>query len=501
MTTVSFRPRDGCVLGTVADSTAVQVSTTVDLATSAAPGLASARPSRRQAWLESVADALDAHRDELTRLADLETALGRTRLTGELARTAAQLRFYGRVAAEGGYLGAAIDHRTDATPRLVRINRPLGPVAVFGAGNFPFAFGMLGNDTASALAAGCPVVAKAHPAHVVTCARLAEIAEQALREAGAPPGTFGMVVGFDAGVELVGRPGVKAVGFTGSQAGGLAVWRLANERDEVIPVFAEMGTVNPVVMTPLAAASRAAEWASGFVDSFTLGDGQFCTKPGLMLAPAGHRVPRTVADALHRAGHGATMLTRGIADAVAAGLDQLRAAGAEPVGIVPGTGSGWSADAAVLAAPIDALQPGSRLLEECFGPVALVVEYDGRPELDAALARLQGSLTGTVLTGGPQDPDTAHLVATLAERVGRVTVDEWPTGVAWTWAQHHGGPWPATSAPSSTSVGAGALSRFVRPVTFQSVPDQDLPAPARAAVAVANPWAIPRRIDGVLTIP
>ncbi|MGZ4451597.1 MAG: aldehyde dehydrogenase family protein [Nocardioides sp.] len=488
--TTSYRPRDGAPLGTVADSTTEEVAAAVAAAQGAAATLADTSPARRRAWLDALADALVAHRDELAELADRETALGLPRLRGEVERMAAQIRFYAEVAAEGAYLGVV----RDSAPELVRVNHPVGPVAVFGASNFPFGFGVLGNDTASALAAGCPVVAKAHPAHSLTCVRLEEIAAAVLAEAGAPAGTFGMVSGLTAGTELVRSPGITAVGFTGSQAGGLALWRIANEREVVIPVYAEMGTVNPVVLTPAGAAARAAEVAAGYVASFTLGSGQFCTKPGLLLAPAGAGFADAVGEALTAAAPQPVMLTQGIAEAARTGVDALVDAGAEVVATAPGSGQGWSTDAVVLRAPIAAIDAGSRLVEECFGPVALVVEYASAGELREVLGRLQGSLAGAVFTDGtPTDADAAWLVPALAGQVGRVTVDEWPTGVAWTWAQQHGGPWPATSRPESTSVGAAALDRWVRPVAYQGVAEEWLPAAGRAA----NPWGVPQRVDGV----
>ena len=488
--TTSYQPRNGAVAGTVADSTTQEVAAAVARAQAAAPALADVSPSARRAWLDALAESLVAHRHELAELADTETALGPVRLTGEVDRMAAQIRFYAEVAAEGSYLGVV----RDSGPRLVRVNQPLGPVAVFGASNFPFGFGVLGNDTASALAAGCPVVAKAHPAHALTCRRLAEIAAEALAVAGAPDGTFGMVSGMQAGTELVRAPGISAVGFTGSQAGGLALWRIANSRDVVIPVYAEMGTVNPVVVTPRGVAARATEIAEGYVGSFTLGSGQFCTKPGLVLAPAGSGFADEVGRALKEAAPAPVMLTRGIAEAAGSGVAALVDAGAGVVAAVPGPGAGWSTDAVVLQAPIAALSPGSRLLEECFGPVALVVEYGSDEELRAALDALQGSLAGAVFTDGTEsDADAAWLVTTLAGQVGRVTVDEWPTGVAWTWAQQHGGPWPATSRPESTSVGASSLDRWVRPVAYQGVAEAWLPAAGR----LANPWGVPQRQDGV----
>jgi NADP-dependent aldehyde dehydrogenase len=492
--TLSYDPRTGTPNGEVADTTTAEVRAAVRAAAAAAPEVATTPPAVRRDWLVAVAEALEAGTDELVALAEAETALGVTRLTGEVQRAAGQLRFYGDVAAEGSFLGAAID---TTGPHLARTRVPLGPVAVFGASNFPLGFGVLGNDTASAIAAGCPVVIKAHPAHPLLSERLASLARTALAAAGAPDGVLALVAGQQAGVDLVRAPEIAAVGFTGSQAGGLALWRIANERAVVIPVFAEMGTVNPVVVTR-AAAPRMAEIAAGLVDSFTLGSGQFCTKPGLLLAPRGAQAAQEVAKALSSTRPEPVMLTAAIAAAVRSGIDELVAAGGRVVEVVePGAGAGWSAPAAVIEVAADRLRPGSRVLEECFGAVVVVAEYDGPAERDAVLDRLQGALAASLVTDGPDDPEGAALAQRVGGQVGRVVVDDWPTGVASTWAQHHGGPWPATSAPAATSVGAGALDRFVRPVTFQDVPDAWLPAPVQAV----NPWRVPRRVDGVLEVP
>ncbi|UYM07575.1 aldehyde dehydrogenase family protein [Solicola gregarius] len=493
---VSRDPRTGSANGEVATTETAEVPVVVAVAAEAAPTLARTSPAERRAWSYAVADALENASGELVDVADAETGLGETRLAGEVARVAGQLRFYADVAVEGSYLGVTIDRATDTSPSLARVRVPLGPVAVFGASNFPFAFGLLGNDTASALAAGCPVVAKGHPAHPRVSARLAAIATAALAEAGAPDGTFAMVSGFDAGVALVREPRTAAVAFTGSQRGGLALWRAAAEREVVIPVFAEMGTVNPAVVTA-AATARLAEIASGFVGSFTLGTGQFCTKPGLLLVPAGYGAARVVGDALEASASASApagwSLTEQIATSAAAGVAELTEAGAGIVAQVAGPDAGWSVASTVLSVPIDALRAGSRLLEECFGPVALVAEYDGDEDLTRTLHELQGSLAASVMSGGADDSDVPRLLTMLAAKVGRVAVDDWPTGVAYTWAQHHGGPWPSTSVPSATSVGAAALDRFVRPVAYQSVPDHALPT----ALQGANPWRLPRRVDGV----
>ncbi|MFF6983734.1 aldehyde dehydrogenase family protein [Streptomyces sp. NPDC008343] len=491
MSTVSsFDPRTGLPSGKIDETTPAEVDQLVRQAGRAGPELARTSPKTRRRWLHAVATTLEEHREELVALADSETALGTLRLTGEVARAADQLRFYGDVAVEGSFIDATVDEATATTPRLVRVNRPLGPVAVFGASNFPFAFSVLGNDTASALAVGCPVLIKAHPAHPLLSARLADLAMRALAATDAPQGTLGLVTGHEAGVALVRADAVSAVAFTGSQAGGMALWRLANERKVVIPVYAEMGTVNPVVVTR-SAATDMADVARGFVASFTLGSGQFCTKPGLLLVPAGHDGAAQVGGALAEAAPRPVMLTESISRSLDQGLDELTAAGASVVHSEPGDGRGWSGRAAVLKASVEDIVQGSRILEECFGPTAVVVEYNTDDELRTVLSRLQGSLAASVITGYP-DPDASWIIAQLASSAGRVAVNDWPTGVACTWAQQHGGPWPATSSPAHTSVGAGALHRFVRPVTFQSTPNAWLPPEAQDS----NPWGLPRRING-----
>lgn len=489
----SYDARRGAVVEHLEVSTPHEVTEAVRAAAAAAAAVAGAAPDERRRWLVAVAEALEDPETaaRLVTVADRESALGETRLVGEVARAAAQLRFYGDVAADGAWLEATVDHARGADPDLRRMQVPLGPVAVLGASNFPFAFGTLGNDTGSALAAGCPVIAKAHPAHPATGRLLGRIATEVLAAAAAPAGAFGLVAGFAAGQQLVTADEVAAVAFTGSQRGGLALWRLANERPRVVPVYAEMGTINPAVLTP-GAVARTPELAAGFVGSFTLGLGQFCTKPGLLLVPAGHDVPARIAAALAEAAPAGWLLTEPIAAAYADGVADLVAAGARVLARVPATEQGWAAGATLLAVPAADLVPGSRLLEECFGPVALVAEYADRAELARVLGALQGALAGSVLSAGAGDPDVAAYVAALTPLVGRVVVDQWPTGVAFTWAQQHGGPWPATSVPSATSVGAAALGRFTRPVAWQNVPEAALPA----ALREANPWGIPRRVDG-----
>jgi len=488
-------PRTGDTHEAPASTSAEGVTALVRAASSAAEAVAASSPSERERWLVDLADFLEEVADELVDLADAETALGQERLRGELAKTAAQARFYGAVTAEGSWVSARLDQVAGPTRMdLRRANLPVGPVAVFGASNFAFSFGAAGHDTLSALAAGCPVVVKAHPAHPRLSVSLGQVVAASLARSGAPAGVFGLVVGFDAGLALVDAPEVRAVAFTGSQTGGMAVVQRASQRPQPIPVFAEMGTVNPVVVTPAAARGDLAALAEAFVGSFTLGQGQFCTKPGLLLAPRGAGAGDAVVAALAAATPG-WLLTEGMAAAYEAGLRSLEAAGARLLGHGRRHTAGFAVAPTVLMADINDLRSGSRLLEECFGPVAVVAEYDDAAQLKAVLGRLQPSLAAAVATAGANDLDTAWLVAHLSMQAGRVVVNGWPTGVVTSWAQQHGGPWPATNRPDATSVGAAALDRFTRPVAFQDVPESGLPAALRSD----NPWGLPRRINGVLT--
>ncbi|MFH7322350.1 aldehyde dehydrogenase family protein [Aeromicrobium sp. JJY06] len=488
----SLEPRTGRAHAVFPTSTDQDVDLATARAESCARRVAASSPAARRTWLSAVAASLEEAADHLVAVADRETGLGAVRLSGELARTASQLRFYGTVAADGAYLGATIDRATESSPWLGRVHVPVGPVAVFGASNFPFAFGVLGNDTASAIAAGCPVVAKGHPAHPETSRLLAAVAIEALARAGAPDGTFGLVTGFAAGTRLVDDPAISAVAFTGSQSGGMALRDRALARPVPIAVYAEMGTVNPVVVTA-AGADDLASLAAGFVGSFTLGSGQFCTKPGLLLAPAGRGIADAVAQALRDSGPSGWALTGPIAEHARAGVAAFVAAGAEVLQIATGPAEGFGVDAVLLRAEANAIVADSPLVAECFGPVAIIVEYRDDKELAGVLGRLQGALVGTIIAGG-DDPDLSAVIDLLSPVVGRITVGDWPTGVAWTWAQHHGGPWPATSDARATSVGAAALDRFTRPLALQSVPEPALPP----SLQDSNPWHLPRRIDGVL---
>jgi NADP-dependent aldehyde dehydrogenase len=420
------------------------------------------------------------------------------RLTGEVARTTAQLRLFADAVLEGSYLEATIDHPDPSTipprPDLRRMLRPLGPVAVFGASNFPFAFSVAGGDTASALAAGCPVIVKGHPAHPRLSRRTAAIVAGALVAAGAPEGVFGHVEGHETGVALVQHPEIRAVGFTGSLRGGRALFDLAQQRPDPIPFYGELSAVNPVLITAAALEARAEELAAGLAGSFTLGAGQFCTNPGVVFVPAGSGFAEQVGAAVAAASAGPVpMLTDGIADAFAAGVTGLADhADVEVVAGDPSQQPGTGAAVVLRTTTAAVLDDPGTLFHECFGPSTLVVEYADVADALAAVP-VGGSLTATV--HAQPGEDLAPIVEVLAEVAGRVLFAGWPTGVAVSWAQQHGGPWPSTTT-IHTSVGVTAMRRFLRPIAFQDAPDAALPPELRDE----NVLGIPRRVNGVLVL-
>lgn len=481
-------------------SPAERVHTVVTAAAQAAPAIAALRPAQRADALDAVADALQARSEDLIPLAQKESHLPEGRLTGELLRTAFQLRLFGDVLREGAYLDARIDHPVQDWPMgaprmdLRRVLEPIGPVAVFAASNFPFAFSVAGGDTASALAVGNPVVVKTHPGHPELSAMVSGIVTEALVGAGLPEGTFADVDGFEEGNELIKHPLIKAAGFTGSIRGGRALFDLAAARPEPIPFYGELGSNNPAFVTAAAASARGQEIADGFIGSFTLGAGQFCTKPGILAVPAGSGITDYLASAelpgaqemlnpLIQQGYvKALEALAGHGDVEVLRSDDSRTADAPTPTLLRTTARAVLADPATLEA-------------ECFGPTALVVEYDGEAELAALARSFVGQLTATLFAEeSEQDGDAVRdLVGVLAQRAGRVLWGGWPTGVLVTHAQQHGGPYPATTAPGTTSVGTAAIERFLRPVAYQTFPDVALPE----ALQEDNPLGIPRLVDGV----
>ncbi|MFE1789658.1 aldehyde dehydrogenase (NADP(+)) [Streptomyces sp. NPDC059525] len=467
-------------------------------------GVASRQAAERR-YLRAAADLLDGAATRIVETADAETALGSARLTGELARTTGQLRAFADVVEEGAYLDVRIDRAdpslTPPRPELRRYKVPLGVVAVYAASNFPLAFSVPGGDTASALAAGCPVVVKAHPDHPATSELCGELLRRAAVASGLPADVVTVVHGFDAGLELVRHPLVAAAGFTGSIRGGRALFDAAAARPVPIPFHGELGSLNPVVVTPAAAAERAEEIGSGLAASVTLGVGQFCVKPGLVLVPEGadgDLLTAALAKQLGQTGPG-VLLDHRMRDAFVSGVRERAALPGVTAPVTPGPGGEHTVAAghlSVAAARLLEGGPYELLLEECFGPVTVVVRYSGAEEAAAVLDRLGGNLSATLQlsraeTEGAPGP-AAALIAQVTGLAGRIVVNGWPTGVAVAPAQHHGGPYPAATS-HSTSVGGTAIERWLRPVAYQSVPDALLPPELREG----NPLGLPRRVTGV----
>lgn len=479
------------------------------------------RPART-ALLRGAAARLRAAGDAIVALCERETGLPQARLRSELERTAGQLEAFAALVERGEEVEAMIDRPDpDAVPiprpDVRRMLVPLGPAAIFGASNFPLAFSTAGGDTASALAAGCPVVVKGHPAHPGTGELVARELAAAVADAGLPAGTFAhlLAAGIEVGEALVDAPEIAAVGFTGSFAGGTAIQARAARRAVPIPVYAEMGSINPIVITEAALAERAERISEGLAASVATFGGQLCTKPGVAFVPTGGAGDAFAADLAARlaAVEPTVLLSERLRDALRAAVKRLAA---EPGVRRLGDGDGRAAISRLAAEPrvrhlgdghaADGREAGFRaqptafeapaaalaepLLEEHFGPVVLLLRYASREELAAALSRIDGQLTGTLHaeTGEPVD----ELVALLAERAGRVVFDGFPTGVAVTAAMHHGGPFPATTNALHTSVGTTAARRFLRPVAFQDAPQSALPPELRDD----NPLGIARRVDG-----
>ncbi|MEU0301318.1 aldehyde dehydrogenase (NADP(+)) [Streptomyces sp. NPDC006175] len=475
----------------------------VDRAVRAAHAVRGALADRtvRAAFLRTAADLLAEAKDHVIEAADAETALGPARLTGELARTAAQLRAFAEVVDEGAYLDIHIDHedgsRTPPWPDLRRYKIPLGVVAVYAASNFPLAFSVPGGDTASALAAGCPVVVKAHPDHPATSEICASLLRRAAAQHGLPEDVLTVVHGFEAGVELVKHPLVSAAGFTGSIRGGRALFDAAASRPTPIPFHGELGSLNPVVVTEAAAAERGEQIGAGLGGSMTMGAGQFCTKPGFVFAPsgeAGDQLLKSLTETVSGTGAG-VMLDHRMRDAFVQGVAERAALQDVDAPVTPGAGGEHTVSAGFFTVPARRLAqegPHDALLEECFGPVTVVARYDSADEITAVLSRLPGNLTATLQIATEEaDGSAAGLLAELTPVAGRVLVNGWPTGVAVAPAQHHGGPYPATTS-TSTSVGATAIERWLRPVSYQSTPEALLPPELRED----NPQNLPRRVDG-----
>lgn len=471
------------------------------LAADASTALSEAAPEVRAGALRAAAAALGDHTDELVAIAQEETGLAEARLRGELKRTQVQLRLFAHVVADGAYLDVRLDEADPdfvlgPRPDLRRSLWPVGPVLNFAASNFPFAFSVAGGDTAAALAAGCPVIVKAHPGHPWLSRRVAELVAGALVEAGLPEGTLQLVTGQDAGVALLEHPAVRAAAFTGSQRVGRLLAGRAAARPDPIPFFGELGSVNPVLVSEAALAGRGDALLAGYVASVSGSAGQLCTKPGFLLVPEGTAYDAAVvAAASDVAEH--RLLNPSIADGYERRVAEVL--GADGVRVVhaggvrrDADGQGWATPTFV-AVPLGALRAaGEAVLDEVFGPFSVIVEYPEGTDLADVVAELfPGNLTVTLHLGAEETgTGQGALAARLARHAGRVLFGGWPTGVAVTPAMQHGGPWPATTT-DGTSVGTAAIGRFLRGVTFQDAPQTLLPPPLRDD----NPWDVPRTLS------
>lgn len=469
-------------------------------ASDAATEWAATSPSVRAAALVAAADALEEASPQLVAIGMDETGLSEVRLAGELKRTAVQLRLFAEVVLNGAYLDVRIDEADDnfalgVRPDLRRYQIPVGPVLNFAASNFPFAFSVAGGDTASALAAGNPVIVKAHSGHPSLSVHTAKVVAGALEAAGAPLGTLQLISGQEAGVAMLKHPLIAAGSFTGSIRVGRMLADIAAARPAPIPFYGELGSVNPAFVTKAALADQTDAIADGYITSVSASAGQLCTKPGFLFLPAGHGMgeqlaAKAAAVAEHR------MLNPGIAN----GFRDRRLAILHTPGVnvlAEGTlrfddsSQGWATPTIVSVSASDLLAQRETLADEAFGPLSIVVEYNSEDDLASVANQLfEGSLTGTVHTGSGEDSAPLRsLIQWLTQHTGRVLFGGWPTGVAVSPAMQHGGPWPSTTNDTGTSVGTAAIARFLRPVSYQGAPQGLLPEPLRDD----NPWGVPQQ--------
>lgn len=486
---------------------AVEVNAALESADAAFDVLRTAPVETRAKLLEVLAEKIQALGDDLLNRAHAETALPMARLQGERARAIGQCKLFANLIREGSWAQPSIDHAIPdrqplPKPDVRRVMQPIGPVVVFGASNFPFAIGVVGTDTVCALAAGCSVVVKGHPAHPGTCEMLAGCVFEALAEVGLPSGCFSLLhgKGNEIGGALVRHPLVQAVAFTGSLKGGRALYDIACSRPTPIPFYGEMGSVNPVFVLPGALKARAAQIADNYVQSVTMGVGQFCTNPAIVLGVAGADLDSFVQAAADAATKWApaTMLHGGICSAYGQGTAAIAGTrGIQVAGQSSSTPSEEATQAACIIYQTDlaTLELNEHLQHEVFGPCSIIAKCAAKEDLLRFARSLQGQLTAT-LHGTPEDlREHADLVRILERKVGRIIFNGFPTGIEVCPSMHHGGPYPAATHSFFTSIGTGSIYRFVRPVCYQNFPDEALPE----LITNANQRGCTRLVDGVLT--
>lgn len=484
-------------------ATDAEVDAAVAAAAAAYPRYRKLPAEQRAAFLDAIAEELEALGEDFVADVSRETALPAARILGERARTSNQMRLFAKVLRRGDFHGARIDHALPARqpmarPDLRQVKMGIGPVAVFGASNFPLAFSVAGGDTAAALAAGCPVVVKAHTGHMVTSERVADAIERAAARSGVPAGVFNMIYGVDVGARLVRASGIQAVGFTGSLKGGRALCDMAAARPQPIPVFAEMSSINPIILLPQALSKRGNAIASELAASVTMGCGQLCTNPGLVIGVRSPDFSEFVGQLKKAmaAQTPQTMLTAATHANYAAGISRLtQLPGIEVLAGSDAPGNQQAAPHLFKAEPALLFNPAAPLEEEVFGPATVVVELDSREQLLDFVTRMHGQLTATLQAEREDLHASQDLIACLEQKAGRLLINGYPTGVEVCDAMVHGGPYPATSDARGTSVGTLAIERFLRPVCYQNYPDELLPP----ALQNANPLGLLRLVDGTMT--
>ncbi len=486
------------------EASAAEVTRALDASAEAFADYRARSGAERARLLDAIATEIETLGDALLQRANAETGLPLARLTGERGRTCAQLRLFAQVVRDGSWVDARIDpalpdRQPLPRPDLRRMLLPLGPVVVFGSSNFPLAFSAAGGDTASALAAGCTVVVKAHRAHPGTGELVGGAITRAVASCGLPPGVFSLIHGGGAtiGIAMVKHPATAAVGFTGSHAAGRALFDAAASRPHPIPVFAEMSSLNPVFLLPEAVRERSAAIATGLLGSFTLGVGQFCTKPGLVFVARGPEADALIAKLAEvvRAAPCGTMLTSGIREAFLGNRDKVTAiAGVQLIAAASAAANAAKTEAepSVATTSVRTFLANPALATEAFGPFTLVVVAESVADFAACAAALEGQLTATVHGTAADLAAARPLLAALEQKAGRLVVNAFPTGVEVSPAMNHGGPYPATTDVRYTSVGTAAILRFARPVCYQGFADALLPA----ALQNANPLGLLRLVNG-----
>ena len=494
MTFRAVKPIDGTSYGAeIPEHNKTEVDALIAKAAATRNAIASQAPKERAALLRAIAAEIEAVRPSLIESACAETALPEARIAGEITRTTVQFELFARLVESGKHLAVAIDkadpnYSPAPRPDIRKMNQPLGVVAIFAASNFPLAFSVAGGDAASAIAAGNAIIAKAHPAHPNTCATVESAIKKALTQSGLSADTYSVVQGVNPEIThwLALHKEVKAIGFTGSEVVGRILVDLGAKRPEPIPVFAEMGSLNPVFVTSSAIYDRSEALAKGLIDSALMGSGQFCTKPGLIFTPANDEFLSTLKSHLATLS-AAPLLSKSIAERYTSSISKLAADGKLEVASGISQDQGFGVTPTVFITDWQTASQNPELLEEHFGPTTVVITSDESKFVEIAKS-LHGQLTATIQ--GTDSDKPAELLEVLTHKAGRVIWNGFPTGVAVTSAMNHGGPWPSSSS-HTTSVGTDAIFRFLRPVAYQGFGQSVLPEPLKDS----NPWSVPQSIN------